>query len=91
MGDRSNYPFLSPFIPGPDDGVVPVRSGRVEGTRDMIVLHEAHVEMIRSPTVFAQSRHFIETGVFDHSKLKPWVPRIVLGRPGGVATSRAGL
>lgn len=83
MGDRSNYPFLSPFIPGPDDGVVPVRSGMVPGVRDTLVLHEAHVEMIRSPQVFKQARHFIETGNFDHSKPPPREPRITLGRPGG--------
>ena len=84
MGDRSNYPFLSPFIPGPDDGVVPVRSGIVRGARDTLVLHEAHVEMIRSPQVFAQARRFIETGAFDHSARALRHPRITLGRPGGV-------
>ena len=83
MGDRSNYPFLSPFIPGPDDGVVPVRSGMVKGARDTLVLHEAHVEMIRSPQVFKQARRFIETGAFDHSKPAPREPRIKLGGPGG--------
>ena len=91
MGDRSNYPFLSPFIPGADDGVVPVRSGLIDGARDTLLLHEAHVEMIRSPTVFSQSRHFIETGTFDHSKPPPRVTRIVLGRPGGHSAARAGL
>ena len=84
MGDRSNYPFLSPFIPGPDDGVVPVRSGQVKGARDTIVLHEGHVEMIRSPDVFFQCRHFIETGAFDHSRPAPRRARITLGKPGGV-------
>jgi triacylglycerol lipase len=84
MGDRSNYPFLSPFIPGADDGVVPVRSGIIDGARDTLVLHEAHVEMIHSPDVFKQSRRFIETGAFDHSKPAPRRARITLGRPGGL-------
>ena len=84
MGDRCNYPFLSPFIPGPDDGVVPVRSGMVEGALDTIVLHEAHVEMIRSPDVFSQACRFIETGAFDHAKPARRKTRIVFGSPGGV-------
>jgi len=84
MGDRSNYPFLSPFIPGADDGVVAVRSGIVAGARDTVVLHEAHVEMIRSPEVFRQTRCFIETGTFDHRRPVPKQGRIALGRPGGL-------
>ncbi len=84
MGDRSNYPFLSPFIPGPDDGVVPVRSGEVSGARDMIVLHEAHGEMIRSPAVFQQGLRFIETGRFDHSRPARHAPRIIMGMRSGI-------
>lgn len=84
LGDRSRYPFLSPFIPGPDDGVVPLRTGLVAGARDTLVLHEAHVEMIRSREVFQQSRHFIETGTFDHSR-PPSPPRYLrLGRRPGL-------
>lgn len=84
MGDRSNYFFLSPFIPGPDDGVVAVSSGRIEGAADTLVLHEGHVEMIRSPEVFAQSKRFLETGMFDHAHATTREPRIVIGRRSGI-------
>lgn len=83
-GDRSNYPFLSPFIPGADDGVVSVRSSEVAGARDSIVLHEAHVELIHSSEALRQTRRFIETGAFDHSRPAPRKARITLGRPGGL-------
>lgn len=84
MGDRSNYFFLSPFIPGPDDGVVPVSSGIIDGSHDALVMHEGHVEMIRSPAVFSQCKRFIETGRFDHSQSELHGQRIALGRPGGI-------
>ena len=84
MGDRSNYFFLSPFISGPDDGVVPVSSGAIDGARDTLIVHEGHVEMIRSPAVFAQCRRFIETGCFDHTQSKAREPRIMLGRRSGI-------
>ena len=84
IGDRSNLPFLSPLIPGADDGVVAVRSALMEGARDTILLHEAHVEMVRSPAVFDQTRRFVETGAFDHADLAPRTNRITLGRPGGL-------
>lgn len=84
MGDRSNYPFFSPFIPGADDGVVPVASGRIDGLADALVLHEAHIEMLKSYEVLKQSERFFETGAFDHSRPPPRKRRIKLGRPGGV-------
>lgn len=84
MGDRSNYPFFSPFIPGADDGVVPVRSGRFEGTADFLMLHEAHIQMLKSRDVLEQSVRFLESGAFDHSKPVPRKRRIKLGRPGAM-------
>lgn len=84
MGDRGNYLFLSAFIPGPDDGVVAVSSGQIKGAADTLVLHEGHVEMIRSPEVFAQCKRFIETGRFDHKTMTSHEPRILLGRRSGI-------
>jgi triacylglycerol lipase len=71
MGDRSSYPFLSPFIPGDDDGAVPVAGGRIAGARDFLVMHEGHMDLIRSAETLRQIRHFIEHGVFDHSQPPP--------------------
>lgn len=71
MGDRSRYPFLSPLINGSDDGAVPVNGGRIPGAQDFIVLHEGHLDMLRSDETFAQVRHFLREGSFDRSREVP--------------------
>ncbi len=82
MGDSGNYPFLSAFIPGPDDGVVPVESGRIKGARDFLVVHEDHIRMLKSTEVFEQARDFIQTGAFDHTRptAKKAPPAWTIGR-----------
>ena len=71
MGDRSRYPFLSPLINGTDDGAVPVDGGRIKGARDFIVLHEGHLELIRSESTVRQVVHFLRDGEFDRAQGAP--------------------
>ena len=71
MGDRSRLPFLSPLINGSDDGAVPVNGGRIPGAQDFIVLHEGHLDMLRSDETFAQVRHFLREGSFDRARDVP--------------------
>lgn len=68
MGDRSRFPFLSPLINGSDDGAVPVNGGRIPGAKDFIVLHEGHLDMLRSGETFSQVRHFLREGCFDRAR-----------------------
>lgn len=89
MGDFSSYPFLSPCIPGRDDGVVPVEGGRIAGAADFLVVHETHVRLIRSPEVYEQSREFLRTGAFDRSRQPPR-PRMIDMRSRGLAGIKAG-
>ena len=68
-GDRSMNPIISlVMIPGPDDGKVSTASARVDGMRDMLVLHTTHVFIMRNTQVIRQTLHFLERGEFDHTQ-----------------------
>jgi hypothetical protein len=63
-GDRSLNPFLSSFLPGPNDGKVTVASARMPGLADFLVVHNSHTWLMwRSRTLNAVSR-FLESGHF---------------------------
>jgi pimeloyl-ACP methyl ester carboxylesterase len=66
MGNRSGwFPFLSPFIKGADDGIVPVASGRLDGMADFRVLRTSHTSIphnraaLQQVVVFLRSGHFL--------------------------------
>jgi pimeloyl-ACP methyl ester carboxylesterase len=51
-------------IPGPDDGLVPVESTKVEGMADFVLIETTHSEMRRDETVSNQTVAFLKTGAF---------------------------
>jgi pimeloyl-ACP methyl ester carboxylesterase len=64
-GDRSLNPLLSAFIPGPDDGKVSVRSARLEGARDFLIVHHSHTWMSWRRNVVLAVTRFLQNGSFQ--------------------------
>lgn len=58
------FPYLSPFIKGPDDGVVAVDSGRLEGMADFRVLNTSHTRMPKNSEAQREVLAFLRDGRF---------------------------
>jgi len=63
-GDRSINLLLSLVIPGADDGKVSVKSAKVKGMRDFIVIHATHPFIMKNRQAIEQTIHFLEFGKF---------------------------
>jgi len=63
-GDLSINPFYSRIIPGPDDGKVAVRSARVEGAADFLVVPATHTFIMNRTDVADATIRFLQTGHF---------------------------
>ena len=64
-GTRSLNPFLSRFLPDPDDGKVSVASTRVQGMRDFVTFPVTHTFMMRDAAVIGAVVHFLAKGHFS--------------------------
>ncbi len=79
-GDYSLNPLFSTWIPGPDDGKVSVRSTRIEGMQDFLVVHHSHTWMAWSKEVALAVAQFLKTGQFQ--AVRPECQRpVVIGAP----------
>ena len=70
-GDRTLNPFYSWFIPGPDDGKVSVRSTKLEGMDDFLLVHSSHTYLTWRKQVINACLEFDAEGKFpskDSSK-----------------------
>ncbi len=63
-GNRSGNLLNSILIDGPDDGSVSVRSTRLPGMDDFIVLPYSHRSLLKSDEVIEQALYFLEHGAF---------------------------
>lgn len=55
-----------PFLPGLDDGIVPISSTQLKNMQDFILIHTGHPMMFYNQTVSDQVIHFLKNGVFRH-------------------------
>ncbi len=56
------------FIPGDDDGIVPVESTKIEGMTDFILLNISHSSLPRHEMVAKQTSEFLKHGRFFKEK-----------------------
>lgn len=84
MGCEVGLPVLSSMLPGPDDGVVTVESGRLEGMKDFLTVRCMHMTLPGHPVVLRQTVGFLRRGVFDPRDTSRRVARILF------RTKRAG-
>lgn len=66
-GNKSYFNAENDLLPGEDDGMVAVESMKLEGMRDMIILHDHHRGLTRNKQAMQQAEHFIENGRFQRS------------------------
>ena len=63
-GSRSLNPYYSHLIPGKDDGKVSIKTTKVAGMKDHIVLPVTHTFMMNNSEVLNQALHFFQNGYF---------------------------
>ena len=63
-GDASLNSLFSWWLPGQDDGLVPVASARVEGADDFLVVPYSHTFIMHRSRVIEEVLTFLETGSF---------------------------
>jgi hypothetical protein len=63
-GGRGNAQGFNPLLPGDDDGVVTVRSTRLAGARDFLMVSLVHTLMLADPRVQEYTLRFLEEGHF---------------------------
>lgn len=59
------------FIPGEDDGVVPVESTKMEGMTDFITVEVSHSSLPKSEEVAEQVKSFLRKGKFKRTAVEP--------------------
>lgn len=65
MGSDVSIPLLSYWLPGPDDGVVSMASGALEGMRELICVRCIHMSIPGYEKAVEQTSYFLKNGRFD--------------------------
>ncbi|MFM1846594.1 MAG: hypothetical protein RL417_68 [Pseudomonadota bacterium] len=64
-GTRSSERGYSPFVSGPNDGIVTVRETELPGAADFLVVRGLHSFLMYQPAILRQVAHFLEQGKFE--------------------------
>ncbi len=67
MGRDVGLPVVSRMLPGADDGVVAVESGKLAGMDDFTTVRCGHMGLPANSTVLAQTLAFLRDGSFDRT------------------------
>lgn len=67
-GTKSIGSWLSSIIPGADDGVVSVKSTRLDEMKDFLQVPRTHTFIMESDEVHRQIVYFLKNGRFDHDE-----------------------
>jgi triacylglycerol lipase len=65
-GSKGFTPFLSSFIPSPNDGKVSVESTKINGMQHHLILPVSHSFMMNNQQVIGQTIHFLNQGRFNN-------------------------
>ena len=72
LGNRHGF---NPFLPGDNDGVLPVESTRLAGAADFVVVPILHLPMVSDDRVFQYTLRFLQHGYFVSADRKRPVVR----------------
>lgn len=61
---RRRVPYTSKILPGSDDGIVSLASGKLEGMQQLIELTAFHTKLPDETVALKQAQHFFENGEF---------------------------
>jgi triacylglycerol lipase len=76
MGDtRVGIPITSRMLPGPDDGIVSLESGKLEGMQQLIRVRAVHTALPTDQEALCQAQHFLEEGKFAPPAAVPAEPK----------------
>jgi len=63
-GNKALDPFLSRIIPGENDGKVSVKSAKLKGMKDFLIVPHSHSFIMQSSLVCEQISYFLQKGYF---------------------------
>lgn len=69
-GNKSYFEGSEDTLPGANDGMVTIESMKLDGMKDMVIIHEHHRGLTENQEAMEQAEYFIIHGKFNHSSKK---------------------
>jgi len=67
IAGTSSFTITDDHLPGPDDGLVSVKSTKIDGMTDFLLVDTSHSMMRYNETVALETIHFLKKGYFSQS------------------------